>query len=80
MTKELYITARQADGQYRKIECKDYDDAYDKLSFMLSHNDRWAEIHFVGRYGEEPYRKTVYHDPKEIIEEMAEWDAKEGEE
>lgn len=80
MTGKPYITARQTDGQYRKIECEDYDDAYDKLSFMMSHNDRWSEINFVGKYGDEPYRKTIYRDPKDIIEEIAGWDAKEEEE
>lgn len=71
MTKKPYITARQADGQYRRIDCEDYEDAYDKLSFMLSHNDRWREIRVWShdRDGRAEWVK-VYQEPSDAIEDL----------
>ncbi len=71
MTGKPYITARQRDGQYRKIECEDYDDVYDKISYMMSHNDRWVEIH-IWAYppNGHPYSIKVYQEPYDAIQDL----------
>lgn len=78
---------REIRWQLKQYGCGHFaenDKEYEKRQWRMRHDcltdtDK-AEIHLVGRYGDEPYRKTVYHDPKDIIKEITGWDAKEGEE
>ena len=75
MIKKPFITARQTDGQGHKIECEDYDDAYEKLSFMLSHYDKWREIYIWAHHAPSDWSHsiTVYQDPKYAIQKLREF-------
>lgn len=60
------ISGLMADGQVHYIDCDDLDEAYDRLLFMLCHNNKWAEIHV---YAGDTF-KVVYRDPAIVIEEI----------
>lgn len=79
MTTEIYILAYPPNGcRPTWIECRDFEEAYDKLTHLLCHiNDgKWSalriEAYDLDRGDDCHYTSLIYADPKTIIQEAKE--------